>query len=1036
MMSHAGTRASLQPDQVREIAARAATLAERLAGSARRPARADEPAALADWRQAVAGGDPAAFERRLGWDGLDLYAAAAALADEASAHDGPAPPWAVWLERFAAEARECAAEIEAGGPLETDLGHPEPPFAQLLFPPLRVARRALGTRAGAAAAAIPREVLLSLERPLVRELSLTGELALLEAFRGSRAAEAGRYRRFVSEALGDGLAGIFLEYPVLARHWAILVGDWVDATVELLLRLRADRADLEALFGRDAGTLVHAEAGLSDRHHGGRRVCIVGFASGLRLVYKPRDVGLERAFHGLMAWLAEHGLGPAPGALRALARDGHGWFELATPGVFTEAGQVEDYYCRAGALLCLAYLLRGQDLHGENLVATLGGPVLVDTEALLQPAAFDEDEAQASCLDSGLLSLRHLDANGVPYDVGGLREAPARTAAVARRVWQDLGADGLRFVEERSVRPEWGNRVVLGGVVQTPEAHARAIRDGFAEAYRFLLARRQELLAPAGALAALGRERTRVLFRPSDQYGAMLYLLASPRYQRSGLARSLAIERLNRVFVREQSRPRLWPLVADEQRSLEALDVPRFALPADSTVLTTEAGESLPGPYAASGLEAVRRRLQGLDEAGLVRQLEILNDALAAEETHLELGTVAPSALETDATADQSLLLPAAERLGREVRERVAPQGRLDLYGGQAGIGLFLAALAAVSGDAGWAGDARAAVEPLRRALAADAAGPETWTGIGAASGLGSAVYALACMGRLLGDGSLAALAVAHAQRLTLPRIQADHRFDVEAGAAGAILSLLALYAESGEAWLLERAQACGRRLLEAQRETGPDAAGWPGPDGLVRAGFAHGAAGIAYALARLHAETRAPELLPAVRRAWRHERRLYSPADRNWPVLRPGGGTALLTAWCHGAPGIALARALTPPAAVDAETAGEVALAVATTLDAPPSSHDHLCCGGMGRAEVLLVVGQARADEALVWEAQRRAALLAARVLEAGRAGLRVAGFESGAFRPGFFRGWSGIGYQLLRTAAPARLPSVLAFEAGTGRA
>jgi lantibiotic modifying enzyme len=120
----------------------------------------------------------------------------------------------------------------------------------------------------------------------------------------------------------------------------------------------------------------------------------------------------------------------------------------------------------------------------------------------------------------------------------------------------------------------------------------------------------------------------------------------------------------------------------------------------------------------------------------------------------------------------------------------------------------------------------------------------------------------------------------------------------------------------------------------------------------------------------------------------------------------------------------------------VDAETAGEVALAVATTLDAPPSSHDHLCCGGMGRAEVLLVVGQARADEALVWEAQRRAALLAARVLEAGRAGLRVAGFESGAFRPGFFRGWSGIGYQLLRTAAPARLPSVLAFEAGTRRA
>jgi hypothetical protein len=32
--------------------------------------------------------------------------------------------------------------------------------------------------------------------------------------------------------------------------------------------------------------------------------------------------------------------------------------------------------------------------------------------------------------------------------------------------------------------------------------------------------------------------------------------------------------------------------------------------------------------------------------------------------------------------------------------------------------------------------------------------------------------------------------------------------------------------------------------------------------------------------------------------------------------------------------------------------------------------------------------------------------------------------------FEPSFFQGLSGIGYQLLRLAAPERLPSVLAFE------
>jgi GNAT superfamily N-acetyltransferase len=44
----------------------------------------------------------------------------------------------------------------------------------------------------------------------------------------------------------------------------------------------------------------------------------------------------------------------------------------------------------------------------------------------------------------------------------------------------------------------------------------------------------------------------------------------------------------------------------------------------------------------------------------------------------------------------------------------------------------------------------------------------------------------------------------------------------------------------------------------------------------------------------------------------------------------------------------------------------------------------------------------------------------------------LASSGFEYPVFDPGFFQGLSGIGYQLLRVAAPSVVPSVLAFESG----
>jgi len=82
----------------------------------------------------------------------------------------------------------------------------------------------------------------------------------------------------------------------------------------------------------------------------------------------------------------------------------------------------------------------------------------------------------------------------------------------------------------------------------------------------------------------------------------------------------------------------------------------------------------------------------------------------------------------------------------------------------------------------------------------------------------------------------------------------------------------------------------------------------------------------------------------------------------------------------------------------------------------------DGLCCGNLGRADLLLAAG--RAD---------RAAHLASRVVERSRqsGGYKLSGQSGrGFFDPSFFQGISGIGYQLLRIAHPEQLPCVLVWE------
>lgn len=380
---------------------------------------------------------------------------------------------------------------------------------------------------------------------------------------------------------------------------------------------------------------------------------------------------------------------------------------------------------------------------------------------------------------------------------------------------------------------------------------------------------------------------------------------------------------------------------------------------------------------------------------------------------------------------------PGSEGRGEPVSLRL----RVDpfLYDGTAGIALFLAALARVTRSDKQRSRSLETLVPLRRKMADLMADPERAArlqnlGIGGFIGLGSLIYSFLKIGRLLDEPDLVEDAQGLMALLTLDRIAHDTACDVLYGSAGALLALVALHRglpvpDRKGSRALEIASACARHLLARQQSFDGGPRTWqtiPGFPPLF--GFSHGAGGICSALLRLWEQTRETELLRAAEEGLEFEARLYSPAHRSW--RDPRFATEVFkTGWCNGAAGAALARIASLPALDTAALRADIANGLATTLSTPLTAVDHVCCGNLGRVEVLLEASVRRGDE----ELRQAAELLAWSTLERAAATGSFAwrnDMAPGLFDPTFFTGAAGIGYTLLRLADPNGLPCLLLLD------
>lgn len=959
------------------------------------------------WCQSFSLGDRQTWKGRLEWDGLSLERLGSSIARNLTAQNHRADRWTKQVHEVLAWTREpadCDDSVVAGS------GENQGRF---WLPFVRAARARLSDIAGEDLTQLSESAQNALLGHLVSTLAAVGA-DVLDDDVGTADLDCGQDSR-------DALIETLEAYPAFARQVIEVCQTWADVSAKMMRRLAHDRNRIEERLtdGEPLELIEGLIPGLSDRHHGGHQAMALRFSSGLEVVYKPRSVELEIAFGEFVKRLRELGLREFPSTLEVIGGEDYGWCRVIAQADFDDPTEVEDYYRGAGMLVCVAYILGASDLHMDNVIAGSHGPVLVDCETLLQPliaataAPRGRSRSDTSCLSTGLVTFPEVGAEGSVREIGGLC-GPARSDAPSN---------------DRSA-----NQPKLRGTRCPPDEFFGEIKNGFVAAWRFFETHRDAVLAIGGPLSTFTGCRTRVVLRPSAMYAAVLDQMMTRKVQSRGWYSGILIDSLNRVFSCSKSRPALWPLAREERMSLESLDIPRFTFGVDELDPSLQGEERLTGAIESSGIDSARATIESLDEEGLDRQLRHLEKGLyrssRSSSSRVSGSSAELPSLPDDRTAAR--ILESAVRIGRRVASEVGGDADADrlglgLYSGHAGVALSLAVVGSVSGDSQISVAARAAFKSIQSALAGRDLGKLAPEGsIGACSGLGGICYALAWGGFLLEDRDLVRDAVVAAREISPKLIRADDRLDVEGGSAGAIFGLLAVHSLVREQWLIERCHLVASRLNETRVEASGEGCGWPSRDGLRLAGFAHGASGIAAALLRLHRVDPKEDLVETALGAFRFERTLFAAEHENWWVpgaTRKGSGRVFLRAWCHGAPGIALARMEALEWDEDGRLEAELDLALRTTLSAGLSGDHHLCCGTLGRTEILVngSVKLGRSDLAAS-ALERALALLGNGELER---------LSSATKAPvGLFTGSAGFAYQLVRIAFPHRVGSLLAFD------
>lgn len=886
------------------------------------------------------------------------------------------------------------------------------------------------------------------------------------------------HRAFLDDFVVHGMDKLWYESPALVRVLGNVLEQWINSTRELVERFDANQSELRSFIAACPQNLLveKVRSGLSDLHNGGRSVCVLSLQESPSLVYKPRSVSAEFAWQGFLEWVNERLPSVKLRAMQVLKYHDYGWCEFIDGSVEINESRVQTFFHRAGVLLGLLHLLAATDMHEENLVACGEHPILVDLEMLFQPEIAKQTPAgaevlRANSLARDLIANSMLETGFLPMIVKTPETATVGQGGLSHHPLFGPRKVGWIHINRFQMTPqlEAGERLQLFNLPKVDGNSARlldhwdTLKQGVELALRFAIAHKSDLLKEGGPLERFKGIPIRIIVRPTRYYEMLIRRLLDFRMMSDTQSWSCQAD-FSARFELSPDQP-IWPqeFIRRERADLVALNVPHFEVATDEEIEIDSKALGTQSQRYTSGYDRVMERIVQLDERKISQQINILDLSLLAfkneryEQADQLIESIPKQTTVTTrasrASVDESLFRDEIKRIvallkHSAIRESggctwlgltpvgdtnavtLSPLGHA-LYDGTSGVALFLAAASVAVEDVESRILCLEALAATRWYLKNESAAGFTRTlGMGGVGGIGSVIYALTSIARILSAPELLDDAL-HASRLiTRAIISGDRTFDITKGSAGTILALVHLYADTMDNQVLECANECAEHLLTHRPDKG-DTLWKRNREPAALAGMSHGASGYALAFHRLYRITRDTRYLRVVKDCLSYERSVFSKEHQNWPDLRPSehnAPTEFPVRWCHGSIGVAFTRLdLMEGGYEDASLQLEYEIALKTSSYLGSHMNDSLCCGNLGAIALLMEPCVGKVNGELNRRADR---LLTSLIRHAQERGSYQWQGGRDNHNPGLFRGVSGVGYILAKKLLADDLPNVLTLS------